>query len=58
MEPLMFTSVGKYSRSQIDDICLIFPRGFDMSKSVFWEKNKKKYFQMSSAEFLTQSAKL
>ena len=29
----------------------------EMSYPVFWEKNKKKYFKMSSAENFTQSAK-
>ena len=30
----------------------------EMSKSVFWVKNKKKkYFKMSSVEFFTQHAK-
>ena len=28
----------------------------EMSKPVFWKKNKKKYFKISSAEIFTQSA--
>ena len=29
----------------------------EMSESVFWKRNKKKYFKLMSAEFFTQHAK-
>ena len=65
----IYHAMGWFSRQQIDDIFLIFPRKQDlifqanlgdslheMSNPVFWEKYEK-YFKMSYAENFTQSAK-
>ena len=63
--------MGTFSRWQIDYIFLIFPENrlwyfmqvvspgdnlHELSKRILWE-NKKKYFEMSSAEAFTQHAK-
>ena len=51
-----YHSLGKYSRRQIDNIFLTFPRKqptvdnlHEISNPVSWE-NKKKYFEMLSAK--------
>ena len=50
-------SLGKFSRRQSDFIFLIFPCQQDLkfhANDHHWEKSDK-YFEMSSAELLTQS---